>query len=159
MTTLRAAIAIGLGAIALTGCDRSAASGTGGQSSQAAEVGLPAGLFVASAPGSAVSLIDAKSQAKAGDRVVFQARIGGRIEPFLESRAVFFVADSSLLSCDQMHEGVCKTPWDYCCGRTKRGKIWRQSHGKSRSSKGEALRARRRHGLKPSQLQQKNKES
>jgi ribosomal small subunit protein bTHX len=43
--------------------------------------------------------------------------------------------------------------------RTQRGKIWRGSHGKTRSRDDEKARARKRHGPKPSQLQQKNQES
>ncbi|HEX9700848.1 MAG TPA: 30S ribosomal protein THX [Acidobacteriota bacterium] len=43
--------------------------------------------------------------------------------------------------------------------RTRRGKIWRQTHGKPRSRSQEQTRARQRHGPKPSQLKQKNKES
>ncbi|MGD8331054.1 MAG: 30S ribosomal protein THX [Acidobacteriota bacterium] len=43
--------------------------------------------------------------------------------------------------------------------RTRRGKTWRGSHGKTRSRKQEQARARKRHGPKPSQLQQANQES
>jgi len=43
--------------------------------------------------------------------------------------------------------------------RTRRGKIWRGSHGKTRSRTQEKEQARKRHGPKPSQIQQKNQES
>ncbi|MHC4991519.1 MAG: hypothetical protein ACYTGC_11115 [Planctomycetota bacterium] len=79
------------------------------------EAVVPATLFASTAPADAIPLISLKSAAKAGDRVVFEARVGGRRDAFLEDRAVFFVADSSLLSCDQLHGDTCKTPWDYCC--------------------------------------------
>ena len=36
--------------------------------------------------------------------------------------------------------------------RTRRGKVWRGTHGKSRSRKQQRLRARERHGPKRSQL-------
>ena len=80
-----------------------------------AQVAVPPNLFATSAPPGAVPLVDAKATAKTGDTVVFEARVGGRIESFVPNRAVFFVADPSILSCDQIHGDSCKTPWDYCC--------------------------------------------
>ena len=66
-------------------------------------------------PKSALSLIDVKTGAQTGDQVVFLARIGGRLDPFVENRAVFFVADPSLATCNEVEDDGCKTPWDYCC--------------------------------------------
>jgi ribosomal small subunit protein bTHX len=43
--------------------------------------------------------------------------------------------------------------------QTQRGKIWRQTYGKLRKRAQERARARQRHGPKPSQIQQKKKES
>ena len=76
---------------------------------------MPADVFSAAAPDGAVSLIAAKTEAKTGDRVVFEAVVGGRAMPFVENRAVFFVTDPSIPSCDQLHGDRCKQPWDYCC--------------------------------------------
>ena len=76
---------------------------------------LPAGLFVATPPAGAKSLAEAKSGTSPGDHVVFEARVGGRVEAFVEHRAIFFVADAGLQSCDQIHGESCTTPWDYCC--------------------------------------------
>jgi hypothetical protein len=102
--------------VALSACSRSDPDEIVGAAPDP-EAALPATLFVSSAPADAVALVDAKSTARPGDRVVFEARVGGRVEPFVPSRAVFFVADRSLLSCKELHEeaDACKTPWDYCC--------------------------------------------
>ncbi len=77
--------------------------------------GIPESLFVTELPDEAQPLIDVKTSAQAGDRVTFEARIGGRMDPFVDGRAMFFVTDASIKSCDQLHGDACKTPWDYCC--------------------------------------------
>lgn len=66
-------------------------------------------------PADAKSLIHAKTTASKGDEVVLTARVGGRPEPFIEGRAMMFVVDPVLKSCDQLHGDACKIPWDYCC--------------------------------------------
>lgn len=112
-----AAIVFGLAGLSLTACSDSASEETSApnQTPAATEANIPELLFVSSAPENAVSLVSAKAQAKPGDKVVFEARVGGRKEPFVENRAVFSVADASLASCDLMPGDTCKTPWDYCC--------------------------------------------
>lgn len=92
-----------------TGCNRDAPEPA------AQTVSVPASLFISSSAAEAVPLAAAKTDAKVGDRVVFEARVGGRRAAFVENRAIFFVADSSLESCDQIPGDSCKYPWDYCC--------------------------------------------
>lgn len=83
---------------------------------RAPAVAVPASLFAETPPPSVVSLTAAKDGASAGDHVVFDARVGGRRDPFVENRAIFVVADTSLPSCAELHEDdSCRTPWDYCC--------------------------------------------
>ena len=53
--------------------------------------------------------------ARKGDRVVVEAKIGGRVEPFVGNRSVFVIADLALKSCDETEDDGCRTPWDYCC--------------------------------------------
>jgi hypothetical protein len=116
MATLKTAVlSMSFAIIGLAGCGGSPTGGTTAEAPSAAGPTLPAALFAASSPAGAVSLVDAKAAAKAGDRVIFEARVGGRRQAFVEGRAIFFVADPSLLSCDQLHGDSCKTPWDYCC--------------------------------------------
>ena len=76
---------------------------------------LPATLFLATAPPNAKNLREAKPQARVGDEVVIEARVGGRVEPFIDGRAMFLVVDTKVPSCKELHGDMCKTPWDYCC--------------------------------------------
>ena len=76
---------------------------------------VPASVFVSASSNDAQQLADVKESAKLGDRVTFEARVGGRVEPFVDGRAMFFVTDASLKDCAQLHGDSCKTPWDYCC--------------------------------------------
>ncbi|MHC5003782.1 MAG: hypothetical protein ACYTJ0_11730 [Planctomycetota bacterium] len=118
MKTMIQTVVLCLAAATLLGCEGVPADDATAQApppAAAAAPTIPATLFAATAPADAIPLIDAKANAGPGDRVVFEARVGGRREAFVENRAVFFVADSSLLSCDQLHGDTCKTPWDYCC--------------------------------------------
>ena len=102
---------IALSAALLVGCSGSEPKET----PETATVAVPATLFVDAAPADAVPLVDAKQARQPGDRIVFEARIGGRREAFVAGRAMFFATDSSLKDCAQLHGDTCKTPWDYCC--------------------------------------------
>ena len=77
---------------------------------------VPTGLFMQERPAEVNDLAKVKENAKVGDTVVFLARIGGRVKPFVEKQAIFVVSDPSLLSCELMgEEEHCSIPWDYCC--------------------------------------------
>ena len=90
-------------------------NGGDGATPQTSAADMPTEVFAAAPPGDVVPLIDAKTAAAPGDRVVFEARIGGRVEPFLDKQAIFFVTDPSIPDCSQLHGDTCPTPWDYCC--------------------------------------------
>ncbi|MCI0652036.1 MAG: hypothetical protein L0Z55_09145 [Planctomycetes bacterium] len=109
--TMRFVLAVGIAVAA--GCDRPAEVATNSLPNK--ETALPAHLFAVERPAAAVSLAEAKATCKAGDKVSFEARIGGRKDPFVEGRAIMLVADSKLKSCASMAEDHCPTPWDYCC--------------------------------------------
>jgi hypothetical protein len=96
----------------MTACGKSGDTTTETTTSEAA---LPSTLFVATAPADAVPLAQAKAAAAPGERIVFEAKVGGRKEAFVAQRAVFFVVDGALKSCTDLHPGTCATPWDYCC--------------------------------------------
>ncbi len=74
-----------------------------------------AALFLEAKPEGAKPLASIKESAKVGDQVAFEARVGGRGEPFVDNRAVMVVIDPSLPSCKDRHGDVCPIPWDYCC--------------------------------------------
>ena len=57
-------------------------------SPQASADTLPETLFLKAKPEGAKSLRDAKGSAKPGDEVVFEARVGGRVDPFVKGRSV-----------------------------------------------------------------------
>lgn len=77
---------------------------------------VPTGLFMQERPAEVNDLAKVKENAKVGDTVVFLARVGGRVKPFVDKQAVFVVSDPSLLSCELMGEDDhCSMPWDYCC--------------------------------------------
>jgi hypothetical protein len=62
-------------------------------------------------PAAAVSVGDAKKEAKDGEDITLVGRIGGSESPIVEGRASFTIVDTKLAPCT---EG-CPTPWDYCC--------------------------------------------
>lgn len=94
-------------------CDRSEPTNTATVTSAAA---IPAAYFTRNRPSDVGNLIDVKPTAAVGEDVVFLARVGGRVEPFVSGIAIFQVADPGLDSCELMgEEDHCPVPWDYCC--------------------------------------------
>jgi hypothetical protein len=76
---------------------------------------IPPEIFTKTAGKDPKGVTATMRSAKKGDRVVVEAKIGGRVEPFVGNRAVFVIADLSLKSCDQTDDDACRFPWDYCC--------------------------------------------
>lgn len=109
--------------IVSVGCNQQQASGSSSTSAPAAretaaQSALPAGLFAESLPTEgALPVFDARSKVEAGAEVTLTGYIGGRVEPFIEGRAMFVLADpAKAISCDSMGgEDHCATPWDACC--------------------------------------------
>ena len=75
---------------------------------------IPASYFASERPAGSVMLTDVKANAKVGDQVIVEARVGGRAEPFVDGIAMFIAADPRLVSCDQKGD-YCTVPHDYCC--------------------------------------------
>ena len=98
--------------LSLTGC---------GQNNEKTEeatpttAAIPSTVFMTDKPSNAPMLREVKAGSQVGDKVVFEARVGGRMEPFVEGMAIFLTADPRLLSCDQRPGDHCPVPWDYCC--------------------------------------------
>ncbi len=109
---------LGLALLALSGCERGADS-DGARSAESASAAapptLPDALFVDTPPADARPVGELFTDAEAEGNVVITGRIGGRLEPFVDTAAVFVIADAQLKSCDQRHNDGCPTPWDYCC--------------------------------------------
>lgn len=101
---------------ALAACDgQRGAAGGKTESTAAEEVALPAQLFVPTPPADAKPVAEVKKHAAVGDAVVLVGRIGGQLEPFVENRAMFLLADRSLPMCSDRGDDHCPTPWDACC--------------------------------------------
>jgi hypothetical protein len=99
----------------VAGCeDRPTTSQPSPQGQSPSAGALPAGLMLAQAPADAKDVLALK-QAKEGEQVILRGKVGGRVEPFVEGRAVFQVVDASLQSCKDIPGDTCPTPWDYCC--------------------------------------------
>lgn len=98
----------------LAGCERQA--NTPPPQNAATIAALPADLFLKAPPAEPKDVAALRTTAHTGDAVVMRARIGGRVEPFVPGRAMFLVADTTLLTCKDRHgDHGCPTPWDYCC--------------------------------------------
>lgn len=93
----------------LLGCGSTSAPpvASGGPSAEGAKYLLTA------EPADAMGVKQLKANAKDGDVIVLEGRIGGDEKPWVEGQAAFMVVDKSLNPCDDK-EG-CPTPWDYCC--------------------------------------------
>jgi len=113
VATLAAVSAVGLVACSGGGGDDAVANGD--THPQSAAVTIPTEVFEGDPAADARPLKEVKASAAVGDRVVFEARIGGRVDPFVDGRAMMIVADASIESCDELHGDTCPTPWDYCC--------------------------------------------
>ena len=83
----------------------------------------PAPFLLASEPDEVVGVIAARESAENEAPVVVVGRIGGGLNPWVESLAAFQIVDNSLIACsDEKAEGEacsCPTPWDYCCHTDK----------------------------------------
>ena len=101
-------------------CDKSAPNAANPVAQSARPTALPANLLVTEQPAGAIGVIEARTAAKAGDRVAVIGRIGGSRAPFVSSRAIFTIVDQSMKSClETDEEEHCPRPWDYCCEEKK----------------------------------------
>ncbi len=106
--------AIGLSLASLAGCDGRSGNPSGMAASTVAAI--PAAKFITGEkPANAPHLTNVKANADVGDKVMFEARVGGRVDVFVDGMAIFVAADPKLISCDQRPGDYCKVPWDYCC--------------------------------------------
>ncbi len=96
-------------ALALVGCDK------GEPAAQSSQPTGPATWLVTSVPQGAMDVKAAKASAAEGDVIAVRGRIGGRMEPISSDAGVFVMMDPAVPSCVELHDGGCKTPWDYCC--------------------------------------------
>ncbi len=82
---------------------------------QGQQSALPESFILGTKPEGGLPLEAAKKAAKKGEDIVFQARIGGRLEPFVPGQAIMVVIDPAPPPCNEIPGDGCPTPWDYCC--------------------------------------------
>jgi len=103
----------------MTGCDGSddadTSSNPGAPGAEASTASLPAGLFLAAAPGESVAVKQLKTQAQEGDEVTMRVVVGGEVSVFVPGRAIVKVIDAEIENLCLGQADSCKTPWDYCC--------------------------------------------
>jgi hypothetical protein len=89
----------------LVGCGKDEAPDANASSS------LPASIWSTDDLAPARQAAEVRKDAKDGEDVV----VAGRAKDFNGKLAVFTLADMALVSCADMGDDQCKTPWDYCC--------------------------------------------
>ena len=95
----------------LVGCASETAPTTPAASN---ETSAPSSTYVvATEPGGALPVGDARESIKDQEDVVLVGRIGGSAKPFVDGVAAFTIVDSKVPYCSP--EEGCPTPWDYCC--------------------------------------------
>ncbi len=99
----------------MIGCDGSDEADTSSNAGGASTASLPAGLFLAAAPGEPVAVRQLKAQAKEGDEVIMHVVVGGEVNVFVPGRAIVKVIDTEMENLCLGPGDSCKTPWDYCC--------------------------------------------
>lgn len=72
-------------------------------------------LLLSEEPKQALGVIALRKEAKDGDEVVIEGRVGGAVDPWVEGRAAFQIVDRALVPCSERAGDSCPTPWDYCC--------------------------------------------
>jgi hypothetical protein len=81
---------------------------------------LPADFISQQTLGEAISVLEARKRNEANQLLVIQGFIGGMVEPFTQSRALFVLGDESIKTCDKIKGDQCPTPWDACCEDRKK---------------------------------------
>lgn len=72
-------------------------------------------LLLDQAPEGARPVAEARRDAKPGESITLEGRIGGTAKPFSDGYAAFVLADDAIAFCDELGDDHCPTPWDACC--------------------------------------------
>lgn len=86
------------------------------EANQAEANGIAEAVLAQAAPDGALSVVQARAQAKVGEAITLRGKVGGKMTPIAEAAAILVLADEkAITSCDEKAEDTCPTPWDYCC--------------------------------------------
>lgn len=104
-------------AFVISGCGTSApAKPAVTNSEKPATTPLAADFFLKEPPAGAKDVLVVKKEAKEGDEVLIRGRVGGgKNDTFTQGRAMMYIMDPAIHSCDMNPGDDCATPWDYCC--------------------------------------------
>jgi hypothetical protein len=109
--------------IFLASCESEDPANSSGNSlvaEDAIKANLPADFISQESLGEAISVLEARKRNDVGQLLVIQGFIGGMVEPFTQSRALFVLGDESIKTCDKIPGDQCPTPWDACCEDRKK---------------------------------------
>jgi len=109
--------------IFLASCESEDPANSSGNSlvaEDAIKANLPADFISQESLGEAISVLEARKRNDVGQLLVIQGFIGGMVEPFTQSRALFVLGDESIKTCDKIPGDHCPTPWDACCEDRKK---------------------------------------
>jgi len=101
-------------ALSLTACNNKKET-TGNEQPVSVDPALSA-ILLDTAPAGAVTITEARKNPTPGTEVVFSGKIMGKMQPFVDGRALLTLGDpTKIISCDLMPGDSCETPWDVCC--------------------------------------------
>lgn len=99
----------------LAACDQKQAAET----LPASTSSISSSILLKSKPDGSISITQARTTVKPGEKIVLSGEIGGRKnDTFGATFSTFFLADpDAIINCLKKHKGEagCPTPWDYCC--------------------------------------------
>lgn len=73
-------------------------------------------VLLSEKPSDALSVADAFANPTPGTAVTITGEVMGRMEPFIENRAMLVLGDPTKITpCNRNHDDGCQTPWDVCC--------------------------------------------
>jgi hypothetical protein len=98
-------VTIGMLVVVLAGGGCSSGSG---KPSPKGDADLKEKLLLSEAPAGAKSVLDTLKNAKNGDAVTVEARIGGNGKPFVKGQGAFRIVDMSKIPCE---DDDCGNPW------------------------------------------------
>jgi len=100
--------------------DHTKSTGKSIKADDSIKANLPADFISQQTLGEAISVLEARKRNEANQLLVIQGFIGGMVEPFIQSRALFVLGDESIKTCDKIKGDQCPTPWDACCEDRKK---------------------------------------
>ena len=73
-------------------------------------------LIVSSAPENALPISEIRKSTKVGKEVTLSGVVMGRMDPFVDGRALVMLGDpAAITTCNLRPGDNCETPWDVCC--------------------------------------------